>query len=74
MIDVKWIKKTVPDKIVSIKDFKRFVIVELSNMRIRIDKVAVRDAHNAQVAIEDTTDEIMEEIEKNQIDSEYEQE
>jgi hypothetical protein len=38
MIDVKWIEKTVPDRVLFVQDHKKYIMVFLNNMRVRITK------------------------------------
>ena len=38
MIDVKWIEEKVPDRVLSVQDHKKYIMVYLNNMRVRITK------------------------------------
>ena len=38
MIDVRWIEKKVPDRLLYVQDHKKYTMVFLSNMRIQITK------------------------------------
>lgn len=68
MIDIKWVEKKVPDKIISVRDFKKFIIIQLDNMKIRIDKKAVRQMHKRRVQVNTDVDNIMQELEEKQDD------